>query len=136
MNKCKNCGRTKEQHIRDDKLQTNLCKQFISQEEERCRNRNHNQPCSCSPNSLSKEDKDPDDVSNLPVVVDSGSDFILSDKILYGYKNGYNSFKEEDVIEFIRRVNKLSVADFLDGGVDKLAGSKLLNLNQRSNDGN
>ncbi len=60
----------------------------------------------------------------------SESDFILSDKMI---RMGYDKdmYYEKDVAEFIRLVNKLSVADFLDCGVDKLSGSKLLNLNQK-----
>ena len=77
------------------------------------------------------ENKDPDDVSRVILDSDSGSDFNLprlkENVVNWRIKEIEllrKQLKEKDkkFTEFIRLVNKLSVADFLDGGVNKLAG--------------
>ncbi|KKN01270.1 hypothetical protein LCGC14_1129280 [marine sediment metagenome] len=130
--KCKSCGHIKGSHHATGWKKTKYgsargfykclikkcdCKQFI-------------------PNNSSLDlpllNKDPDEKSASIAYTehskDSGSDFILSDKVLYFTETtqilqNANYFYVGDVAEFIRLVNKLSVVDFLDGGVNKLVGS-------------
>ncbi|KKN50433.1 hypothetical protein LCGC14_0632630 [marine sediment metagenome] len=137
MNKCKNCVHDEEQHydatgcygmVRIDVEESRKCD---------CKQSIPNNTPRDTPKYTAVEDKDPDDKSRMISDSDSGS-FILSDKMI---RMGYDKdmYYEKDVAEFIRRRNVLDEKLYLQDiswedykwERQKLAGSKLLNLNQK-----